>query len=108
MLRAWVHLPLVLVSLGLVGCAAAGHAREPEPLRVPYAAMTHKNTSSPLAMYPMDDADYPRGERIALGPSEYSSISIYSEFTYDPQRIGPRRDGGYRYQYSWRQVLTVP
>jgi hypothetical protein len=70
--------------------------------------MTQRNSSSPLAVFPLDDADYPRAEEMVLGPTEFSSVSVYSELTYDAQRIGSRRDGGYRYQYSWRQSITVP
>jgi len=88
----------------MAGCATS--PATPPPLRVPFAGIIRPH-AAPIALA-MEDADYPRGEPIALGPVEIGSAAAFTEFTYDAQRIGSRRDGGYRYRYSWQQILSVP
>ena len=109
------HLAILLL---LTSVAALGACAAPLPPKagflVPSAGIIHNQTARvhPDQILPGSDGDYdfPRGEKIAYGPSAVAEGSAYTIYTSDVQAISIRNSGGtgYRYRWSVQSGTTVP
>jgi hypothetical protein len=99
----------------LTGCSQEQPETAP-PLYVPFSVGTtrHPNqlaSGNAVQVLPLPVEEYMlvgRSERGFYGAYEVAGLSAYTEFTSDSQPIGVRPGLGYRYNYVYKNVLTVP
>jgi hypothetical protein len=109
---------LLAVAVILGGCAepARPTTEAESPLYVPFAVGTGQRPAqyaagNPAHLMPIPGEEFleiGRYDRGYYGSIMLDSISAYTEYTSDAQRIGLPNEASYRYHYSYKSGVSVP